>query len=245
VANTATTADASTTKDPGLFARMVGVLLSPKEAYAAVVARPRWFGVIAVVMLVIAAAQLGFLSTPFGKDLMVGQILDQQVRAMERSGNAVSDETYARMEAQMSRFVYVVPVANLVFIPLFLAAYAGLLTGWFTTLLGGAGTFRQVFAIMAHSSVIVAIQAVFTTALTFAAGRVAGANLAIFFPTLEETAFATRLLESIDLFLVWSTISTAIGLGVLYKKRTGPIATGLLTVYLVIALLIAYMRSGS
>ena len=230
-------------RDPGLFTRIIGVPLSPRETYGAVAARPRSFGVLAIVLLAIVGAQLALLSTDTGRDVMLGQILDQQVRAMESSGRPVSDEMYAQMEAQMTRVLYVFPVVNLITIPLILAIAAGLLMGIFTMLLGGAGTFKQVYAVVSHSSVIVGLQAVFTTLLTLTAGRMAGANLAIFFPMFEEGAFLTVLLSTIDLFLVWSTISTAIGLGVLYKRRTGPIATGFLIVYAIVALGIALLRS--
>ena len=54
-----------------------------------------------------------------------------------------------------------------------------------------------------------------------------------------------KFLESIDLFYVWSTFVTAIGLGVAYKKRTAPIAMTLFGIYFVIALVVAYFRSGS
>jgi hypothetical protein len=37
----------------------------------------------------------------------------------------------------------------------------------------------------------------------------------------------------------------SIGLGVLYRRRTGGIATTLLAIYLVIALIVGYARSGS
>ena len=39
-------------------------------------------------------------------------------------------------------------------------------------------------------------------------------------------------------------VSLSIGLGVLYKKRTSPIATTLLTIYVVIALAIALIRTA-
>jgi hypothetical protein len=227
---------------PGLFARVGGVLLSPRDTYAAVAARPRWLGVIAVVLLLIVGAQIGLLSTEAGKDIMLGQILDQQVRSMQSAGRPVTGEMYAQMEAQMTRFLYVIPAVNLT-IPIFLAIAAGMLTVVFSMLLGGAATFRQVYAVVAHSSVIVGVQAVFTVVLSLAAGKMAGANLAIFFPMLEEGTFALALLSTIDLFLVWSTISMAIGIGVLYKRRTGPVAVGLLLVYAAIALVIAFVRS--
>ena len=62
---------------------------------------------------------------------------------------------------------------------------------------------------------------------------------------LEEKSVVTLFLGSIDLFYVWATISLAIGLGVLYKRSTGAIATTLLGIYVAIALVIAFVRSGS
>ncbi len=67
-------------------------------------------------------------------------------------------------------------------------------------------------------------------------------NLAVFLPTMEGT-FVGRLLGTIDLFLIWQFVVLAIGLGVLYRRRTQPIAIGLFVVYGVIALTIAAVMS--
>ena len=55
---------------------------------------------------------------------------------------------------------------------------------------------------------------------------------------------AARALGSIDLFIIWWIVSLAIGLGVLYKKRTGPIASSFIAVYVSIGLIIAAIRSA-
>jgi hypothetical protein len=60
---------------------------------------------------------------------------------------------------------------------------------------------------------------------------------------VEEQSFAARLLGSIDLFIVWWTVSLAIGLGVLYRKRTAPIATTLLAVYVAIGITAAAIKT--
>jgi hypothetical protein len=65
----------------------------------------------------------------------------------------------------------------------------------------------------------------------------------VFVPMLEETSFVTIFLGTINLVLVWWVLSLAIGLGVLYRRRTGPIATALLFIYVVIALIVAMVRS--
>ena len=59
---------------------------------------------------------------------------------------------------------------------------------------------------------------------------------------LDENSFAARVLGMIDLFWIWYVIVLAIGLAVLYKRRTQPIAIGLLAVYAVIAVCIALIR---
>ena len=53
---------------------------------------------------------------------------------------------------------------------------------------------------------------------------------------IDEGSFLGKLLGMIDLFIVWWVIVLAIGLGVLYRRRTQPIAIALFGVYAVIAL---------
>jgi len=232
--------------DPGLFARLIGVLFSPKETFAAIVARPRWLAVMIVTLVMSSAAYYVILSSQDMQDAIV----DQQVRAMESRGNVVSDQQIANIE----RFIGYLPVGYAVGIfvlgPLFGAAIAGIVTGIFTTLMGGNGTFKQVFAVMNHAGFIPAISALFIAGMLAVGAkpigaRPPGANLGVFLPMLEETSFLAVLLRSIDMFLLWWMVVLAIGFGVLYKRRTGPIATTFIGLYIVIALLIATFTSGS
>jgi hypothetical protein len=227
--------------DQGLFARIVGVLLTPRATYAAVAAKPRSLGVLAVVLVIIGLAQGLFLSSEVGQEL----VLDQQIRAMEAFGMTISDQMYDQMEQGMKRAAITGPITQVIFWPIALAIESGILLVIFSLLMGGTATFKHVYAVVTHSSVIVAIQQVFSMALSYASGRMAGANLGVFVPMLDEKNFVTLFLGSIDLFFVWATISLAIGLGVLYRRRTGPIATTMLGLYVVIALVIALFRSGS
>lgn len=225
----------------GLLTRVIGVIFSPREAFAAVVARPKWLGAVAIAVLISGAAQFALLSTEVGKELT----LDQQVSAIEAFGVTISDDAYAAMEEGMENARYTGPIFTIIFTPLILLISAGILHVMFGLVGGGNGTYKQVYAISAHSAIISSLQLVFTTIVTIAAGRAAGANLAVFTPTLEDTTFLYKLLSYIDVFYVWSTFVTAIGLAVLYKRRTGPIAMVLLGIYLVFAVLIAFARSGS
>ena len=227
--------------DQGLLSRIIGVLVSPKTTYAAVAAKPRSMAVLAVVLLIVGVAQGLFLSSEVGQQ----SVLDQQIRAMESFGINVTDQMYDQMEQGMKWAAITGPISQAIFWPIAIAIQAGILLVIFSLLMGGTATFKHVYAVVTHSTVVVAVQQVFTMALSYASGKTAGANLAIFVPMLEEKSFVTLFLGSIDLFLVWATVNLAIGLGVLYKRRTGPIATVFLGIYLVVALVIAFFRSGS
>jgi hypothetical protein len=220
--------------------------MSPRETFAAVVAKPRWLGVLLVTTVISSAGYYMILSSPDMQDAIV----DQQITAMESRGQKVSDDQVANIE----RFIGYLPVGYGVGIfilgPLVGAAMAGIVTGIFTTLMGGNGTFRQVFAVMTHAGFIPAISSLFIAGMLAVGAkpigvRPPGANLGVFLPMLEEKSFLAVMFRSIDMFLLWWMVVLAIGLGVLYKRRTGPIATTFIGLYVVIAVLIAVFTSGS
>jgi hypothetical protein len=223
-----------------LASRIVGVLFSPRPTYEAVAAHPRWLGVMAVAILVMMLTQGVFLSTAVGQRAL----LATQVSSMEAFGVTVSDEMYAQMESRMSIAPYTTAASQLVFIPLVSALLAGLLLAVFSAVLGGSATFKHVYAVVAHSTVLLALQQLFNTPIAYARGDMTSATkLSVFFPNLEEMGFTSHLLSALDLFLAWWLISIAIGIAALYRRKTGPIAAGLLATYFVIALIIAAVRS--
>jgi hypothetical protein len=225
----------------GLAARIIGVLTSPRATYADVAARPRWLGALAVVLLIGVAGTFLFLSTDIGRQAA----LDQQVRQMEAFGRAPTDAQYQRLE-QMAAFArYLGAVSQLVFVPVMALVIAGIAFAIFNALLGGDATFKQVFAVVVHSGFIISLQQCFTLPLDYARETLSSpTNLAVFAPFLEESGFLAQMLGSIDLFLVWWAISLSIGLGVLYRTRTGPIAATMLVVYAAIAVVIAAAKTA-
>jgi hypothetical protein len=242
---TETVATTPSSADPGLFARFVGVIFSPRETFAAVAARPRWLGIMAITLVVAAACQYVILSSPELQD----NIINQQIRAMEAQG-PVSDAQIAGVETFIGFLPRIYVGATLILGPLFTAIIAGILVWIFSMLMGGNGTFKQVYAVVTHSGVVSMLSGILSAALVLAGVppsgvRPPGANLGVFVPMLEETSFVTVMLTTIDLVLVWWLITLATGLAVLYKRRTGSIATALIAVYVVIAVLIATFTSGS
>jgi Yip1 domain len=227
--------------EPSLPSRLAGVFFSPRATYAAVAARPKVFGALACVLVVCSVSLFAFLSTEVGRQAMI----DQQVRQLEAFGRTVSDAQYARMEQVAPYGRYFGAAGQLVSLPLAALVVAGLAFACFNAILGGDAGFKQVYAIVAHSGVIIAAQQLFSLPLAYARESLSGAtNVAVFFPFLDENTFASRLLGAVDLFLVWWLVSLAIGFGVLYRRRTAPIATTMLLVYASIGLIIAAVKTA-
>jgi hypothetical protein len=238
-AGSAAAADA---QGKSLPARFAGILFAPRATYAAVAARPRWLGIFLTVYIITASAATALMSTEVGRNAL----LDRQIAQQESFGRKMTQEQIDRLEKFSVYFVYATPVLQFGGLALGGLVISGLAFAVFNAILGGDATFKQVFAIVAHSGVVLAVLSLFTTPLAYARESMASTtNLAIFLPFLDESSFVARFLGSIDLNFIWWLISLAIGLGVLYRKRTGPIAITLLSVYAAIGLIIAAVKSVS
>lgn len=231
-------------RDPGLLSRMVGILLSPRATYAAVAAHPRIVGVLLVTLLATAAVQLGFMSSQTGQEAL-REALGQQIRQAQAQG-AQGGAASAQNIEQFARIIgYGSAVASLVLWPLVLAALAGVATGIGNALRGGNATFRHVYAVFAHAGVVLLCGTAFSTGIMSLNrdAAVSPTRLAVFVPGLSDTSFWSYFLGVLDLVWIWWIVSLAIGLAVLYKQRTGPLATLLLGLYGTLALLVAVVRS--
>lgn len=240
MADMATTHDQAPPVTAGLASRLIGVVFAPRDAYTAVAANPRWLGAMLVSGVIFLAANVIFLSTEVGRNL----VLDQQLQVLRAFGANVTPDMVQQMEARLAYAPYTTAASLLVGIPLFSAMVAGLLLAVFTAILGGGATFRQVFAVVAHSSIIGGIQQVFSFPIMYLREDMSSpTKLAVFFPTLDDMGFAYYLLSALDLFYFWSLINLSIGVAVLYKRSTGPVAAVLLGIYAVIAVIIAAVRA--
>ena len=226
--------------EKGLMGRVVGVLTSPRDTYADIIARPRWFGLAMVVLVLAIIPPAVLMSTEVGQRAL----LDQQLQTFEGFGRTVTDQQYQLFQRYASFGPYLVTITTVVTLPLAGLVVAGILIGVFNVVLGADATFAQVFAVVVGSGVILAFRGLFSAPLDYARETLSSpTSLNAVLPFFEDNTFGARLLASIDLFVVWWMVSLAIGMGVLYKRRTAPIATTLLAVYMTIGLCIALVRA--
>lgn len=220
-------------RDMGVFARAVGVITSPTETFRAVVAKPRPAAILFLVCLVMSLA----LGIPQFTEKGRQATLDMQVQQFERfSGQPVSPEVYAQMEKRSHFNGYLTAGSMFIFLPVVSLIFAVLYWGLFNTILGGGATFKEVLAIVTHGQVIGALGAVLGAPIMYAQGQYTTNGpftLGALAPMLES-GFLSNFLSGIGVFTIWTLIVTAIGLGVLYKRRPGLIAIGLMLAYVAI-----------
>jgi hypothetical protein len=223
-----------------LVARFIGILFSPKETFQAVAASPKVLGMLLTVSILTGV----FAALPMTTDAGKQAAIDQQVQSIKSLGIQVSDQAYDQMQKGAGRLPYTTGIGAFIFIPIVSAIFAGILFAIFNAALGGEASYKQVYSVYIHSGVIGVVSAAVSGVVNYFSGHAGSvANLGALLPMLEEKSFVANLLGTVDIFLIWSVIVLAIGLGALYKRRTQPIAISLLSVYAVIALGIALFKS--
>jgi hypothetical protein len=229
------------TPPKGLAARAAGVVFSPYEAYADIVAHPRVLGALLLVIAVGCGTAIAFGSTQVGREVT----LDYTIRWMEGFGAQVSDQMYGEIETRiMNQPAWQQGLSQLAVWPVFAAAIAGLLMFVFNVVLGHEATFKRVFAVVVHSFILIALQLLFIYPIFYLKQSMSSpTSLTVFLPFLDEASLAARFVGAFDLFRLWWVVNVAIGMAVLYKRRTQPILTGFLAVYFFLAL--AYAGIGA
>ena len=86
----------------GLGARVVGILASPRVTFERVVANPRWMGILALGVGMVAAMSTVLMSADFAER----EILERQIASMEAFGVTVTDEIYDEMEERVEFTAY-------------------------------------------------------------------------------------------------------------------------------------------
>jgi hypothetical protein len=229
---------------PGLPARVVGILTSPRATFERIVQTPKVLGIVVLVALVTGIGASAFSFTANGQQA----VADFSAQQIERfTGQPPTDAQMAGIAKQAPYQAYISLVSTTVAMPLILAVEAGLLFVAFNVILGGTATFKQVYAVCAHGAVISLVNMALIVPLQFIRGVISmtgPANLGVLFPMLPETSVLSSFLGLIDLVRIWWIITLAMGLGVLYKRKTGGIAIALMVLYIVIALGIAIIFQG-
>jgi hypothetical protein len=223
-----------------LIARFIGIITSPKDTFQRLVPAPEWLGMLVVTGVIVAF----FTALPMTTEAGRQSALDQQVQQMQSFGFQVNDQMYQRMEQGAARMPYTTGISILVVSPIMALIVTGIFFAIFNAGLGGEASFRQVFSVLVHANAVSALSGVFSGTINYFRGSIGSVtSLGALLPMLPENSFFGRLLGMVDVFMIWYVLVLAMGLAVLYRRRTQPIAISLLAVYAVIAVVVALVKS--
>jgi hypothetical protein len=208
-----------------------------------VVASPRPFGILFICALVLGLAAASPMFSQAGQQA----VLDSQVEARNAMGRPMSDQEYATMQRFAPYFSYFTIAQMLVFMPIISLIITALCWVVFNTILGGTASFKQVLAIVTHSSVIGTLGAVLGAPIQVLQTKMTPGgpfNLGALAPFLDQSSVVARFLSYTSVFTIWGFVVTGIGLAVLYRRKSANIAMGLIVAYALIALGLMSLFSG-
>jgi hypothetical protein len=201
---------------------------SPRATLSSAVKSPRSLDMAVLVVVMSAACSAGFLMTRVGRLAA----LDQQVRQLESFGISVTDGTYE----QLRDAVPYQPLVSAAFIiigwPILWLVMARVVH-WFGRRAGHSEVaFAQVLTVLVHASAIFAVRALVAAPVNYARESLGGStSLGMVMPAFGESTFPARLLGAVDIFVLWWVVLVALGLSILYQRRTLPIARWLFGAY--------------
>jgi len=242
-----------------LFARVLGIIHSPRATFEAVARAPRWFGVVTVSLLVTTGCTATLLETEVGQLAL----LDQWERTASAFGQNVDDSQYAALEDASQNGAAYAAVSSLVSGPVLTVGLSGLFFAVFRAsrvaerpdqpVLArrsafadrpGAVTYRQVLAGVAHAGVILALRQVIATPVMYARETLASPmTMSMFFGMLDEASLPARFFGIIDLFVIWWIMVLAIGMSVLYQRPARRLAVVFVGAYLTLAVVLAVVMA--
>jgi hypothetical protein len=234
-------ASAGEKKEMGLFEKIAGIFISPRETFEAIDRKPTWL--VPFIITVVMVLGMTVLTRDIGMQDMIAKF-----QAREMPQEAIDKITSQSQGIGKYIQMVMIPVATLALWALFSAVL--LFCG--NTLLGGAAKFKKIFSMMSWSSLVGCLSIVISTVIILTKGTTQGVttSLAVLMPVpalADKPSLLYRLLGKIDLFTIWSLVLWIIGLSVIYKfstKKTAGLVITLWAVWIVISIAFGSMFGG-
>jgi hypothetical protein len=222
--------------------RIVGTVIRPRRTLRDIVANPTWGRPALVLALLTALAGAALMSTETGRLALV----DQWERTGLAFGGRIDDAEYTTLRwwGERAGVAYGVgsalvrgPVLSLaVAVGLYLALRANATP---QTGLGAGPSFQSVLAVVVHASAVLALRDLLAAPATYVRESMTSVGtLSLWLPAGDVTSPAARLLGTLDLLVVWWLVVLAIGIGVLYRRPSRPLAVTFVGLYVGVALVL-------
>lgn len=202
------------TKNP--FARIVGVLFSPKATFEDINRKPDWLVPLIVVVLIALISSYVFLSHADLLELVKAQI--------EKSGRPMPPDEALQGSLKITPIISYGAV--LIFVPVGSLVVAGILFVVFSFMLGVETTFKKVFSVNMYASMSGVVKSIIAIPILFVRqptefgnpADIVRSNLGILFDSSQKVLLA--LGKSIDVFTIWYLVLLAMGMVGVSKNLT-------------------------
>lgn len=200
--------------------RWVGILFDPKATFPDIVARPRWWVPLIVLVVIVVSITFSY-SERVGWEGFMRQQIESNPRTQQLS--------VEQKEQIIQQQVRLAPIFGYVFgvlgWPVIVLVVAGVFLFVFNVLLGTQLAFRQVLGITSYSMLPQAVAGVLALVLLFIKDAAdydlqnpVASNIGAFLDPNTAPAWLVSLGSSIDIFAFWSLLLLATGLAAAARK---------------------------
>jgi len=195
-------APADVTSLPSLPVRMVQVITAPGALFARLKDRPVWID--AIIVLIALAILHQFAQPESLRTAALNKFLPEGV-------DPSSIDTSPSVVGTI--------IGSMFGIPAFTALIAGVLLLTYNAVLGGEGSFRQLFSAATHAQFVTMLGAFVVLGLAFLGSEEMVLSPALLLPDLGGS-YAARFLGSIDVFAIWACFVLGTAVHHIYPKRS-------------------------
>lgn len=222
-------------KSTSSFSKIWGIYFKPKEVFASLKVKSNWL--LPFIIFSIFAMIFGYLSTE-------PRIAD--VKAKVLSNPQYTEEQKAQIEeridqqAQQKWTIAITPV----FIIIYLAFISLFLWLAFSVILGGKGSFKDMFSIFTYSCLVGIPAMIVQTPLILAKNSIekVHTDLAIFLPVDLSDKFYYQFLAGFDFFTFWQVLLIATGVSIIYQLTFKKSLTTVMILWTLLILIVIGLR---
>jgi len=213
-----------TEPEPGPFDVLLNLFIEPRTAFAAILKRPGrfWIPMVGAVLLNIVFTAIWM------QKVDAHQFVRNEIEQSGRADRIPPDRMEAVVDQQAKLVKIISPLSAVLAPPLVILIFGALFLFVFRFFYGGEVTFKQSLAVVAWSSLAVALVSI-PIMLAVYAGKgdwnlnpqsVVQANLSLLLDRETTSRALWSLAESIDLFTAWMLFLLASGYGLAIRKPT-------------------------
>ena len=202
--------------------KMVGMLLSPSKTFEQIKVKPDWL--IPMIFILFATLTVQLVSKPyFFNSRQYEKMIEDTIEKTDMDREAVE----SMMQKQIG---IMMPVGALVMTPIIILVFAGIFFFGGNIILGGTTDFRTMFSLNVYVGAIGSLGLLLKLPLIIAKGSTdILTNLAILMPADMDETILYKLLNMIDVVLIWQTVLLAMGFMIIYdwqQKKANRLVIG-------------------